>query len=217
MADSDPNAPGDKTVKELLDAATQANLARWFGLPSFEQLADQGKPPAPHAEDPEFAEARRRRAAAIAAVDLRLLGDVDRRTQPARPMASFQQAIEVRVDPSIGFAPKMGGRPLAEPRDYERPGDIETELRESSPQALLRDLHRAELTFQMRFEWVDPLPEARLASSLVATEVMTMRWSLPHRPPVSPFHEARALVREAQRQRLEPWAEIKIPPRKVTW
>jgi len=216
MADADPNDPGDKKVKDVLDAATQANLARWFGLPSFEQLADDGKLPAPPTEDPEFAEVRKRRAAAIAAVDPRLMGELDRRRRPARSMASFQQAIDVRVDPSIGFDLKVAERQLAEPRDYQRPGDIESELRESSPQALLRDLHRAELTFRLQLEWLDPLPEDRHAATRVATEVMTTRWSLPHRPPVSPFLEAHALLLEAHRQRREPWAEIKIPPRRMT-
>jgi hypothetical protein len=221
MADSDSQGNGgdpgdDKKVKDLLDPATQVNLARWFGLPSFEQLADEGKQPAVPAEDPELVEVRARRAAAIAAVDRRLLAEVDRRTTPARPMATFTERIDVRVDPSFGFDLKINGRQLAEPRDYERPQDISDELRHATPQALLRDLHRAEMTFQLQLEWFDPLPEDRLAARAVATETMATRWSLPHRPPISPFLEAHELLREGHRLRRRPWTEIEMPRRQVT-
>ena len=53
--------PDDKKVKELLAASTRAELERWFGLPSFEQLSERGVEPRPPEEDPEFAVIRKRR------------------------------------------------------------------------------------------------------------------------------------------------------------
>ena len=67
---SDPN---DKTVKQLIDSGTRADLERWFGLPSYEALAEQGVHPEPPAEEPSYVERRKRQDAAMAAVDPALL------------------------------------------------------------------------------------------------------------------------------------------------
>ena len=74
--------PDDKKVKELLDSATRADLERWFGLPSYEQLAERGVQPPPPAEDPEFAAIRNRRDEAIASVDPAMVEWHRRRTTP---------------------------------------------------------------------------------------------------------------------------------------
>src|SRR6188474_613874 len=97
MADND-----DKKVKELIDDATRADLERWFGLPSFEQLADRGiagEPPP--AEDPEIAKAQKRQAAAIAAVDPAMLEAHRRRTTPPDDLFQFRPTLELRVDPEF--------------------------------------------------------------------------------------------------------------------
>src|SRR5437870_4652205 len=60
-----------------IDATTQADLARWFGLPSFSEVAE--RPLAP--EDPEVAAVRERRAKATAAVDPALLERIRIRTE----------------------------------------------------------------------------------------------------------------------------------------
>jgi hypothetical protein len=215
MADSD-HPDDDKKVKDLLDPQTQADLARWFGMPSFEQLADQGKQPAPPPEeDPELVELRRRRAAAIAAVDPRFLTALDRRAEPAT-MMTFEAAIELRDEPAIGFDMTLTEQKLAEPREFSRPRDIEEQLSHNAPQALLRDLHRAELTFDKQFEVFDPLGEARLSASELVAEAMTTRWAPTPGLPLAGFLEARAELHELREIRRQPWIHIKMPNRRVT-
>jgi hypothetical protein len=211
MADTD-----DKTVKELLDTGTRAQLERWFGLPSFEQLADEGKTPAAPEEDPEFAEARKRRDAAIAAVNPVLLEAHRQRVQPVRPLSRFEVMIDVRVDPDFALLDlAMAARPLAEPREYELPEALQKDLKECTPQALLRDLHRAELDFEKRLEYVDALAELRVNGQGIVAEVMATSWAA--RPPArSAFFEARAILIECRAQRRRPWTEIKMPSRRVT-
>jgi hypothetical protein len=209
--------PDDKTVKHLLDAGTRAELERWFGLPSFEQLADQGKTPAPPPpEDPKFAEARKRREAALAAVDPAMLEAHRRRVEPRRPMTTFDAVIELRIDPDIGqFDQAIVARQLAEPRELDLPSDLADDLRECAPQALLRDLHRTEVVFEKRFEWVDAIAEHRVNASAIAAEAMATSWAAP-RPTRSAFAEARAILIETRGIRRRPWIEIAMPNRKVT-
>src|ERR1700733_13970922 len=89
---SEPNSPADPDeprAKDVVDAATRADLERWFGLPSFTELADRGitlRPegqgqagqaghsvPGGQDDPPEVIDARKRREAAIAAVDPAML------------------------------------------------------------------------------------------------------------------------------------------------
>src|SRR5262245_56112776 len=128
----------DKKVKELLDSATRADLERWFSLPSFEQLAEQGVQPAPPpADDPQFAEIRKLQETVSAHVDPALLAAIHRRTEP--PLAVLQPRPDVRlyVDPDIAcFDEAMVARQssIADPREMTRPYDLEDTLRESAPQ-----------------------------------------------------------------------------------
>lgn len=211
MADTD-----DKTVKELLDAGTRAQLERWFGLPSFEQLADEGKTPAAPEEDPEIVEARQRRDAAIAAVDPVLVEAHRKRIEPARPISRFEVVIDVRVDPDLALLDlTMGARPLADPREYELPAELRKDLKECTPQALLRDLHRAELAFEKKLEYVDALAELRVDGPSIVAGVMATSWAAPL-PARSAFLEAHAILIECRAQRRRPWIEIKMPNRTVT-
>ena len=217
--DSDPSAGpagGDQKVKELLDAATQADLERWFGLPSFEQLAEQ-RPVAP-AEDADTAAARKRREDAIAAVDPALVEAHRLRVEPPREMIQQRPEVRLNVDPE--FAPldqalldRFTG--IAEPREVELPMGLDDDLRDCTPQALLRDLHRPELFFDKVFEVVDALGEQRQDSTAIVAEVMTMRLRLPPRHD-TPFQEARALLLELRAERRQPWTDIKMPLRRVT-
>lgn len=209
MADHD-----DKTVKQLLDAATRAELERWFGLPSFEQLADEGKQPATPPEDPEFAEIRKRRETAIAAVDPGLLESLRRRSEVPPDLLQFKAAIDIHVDPSIArFDLGMVERQTAhvEPREVEIPSELEDDLKDVTPQALLRDLHRPELTFDKVFEMFDPLAEERVYVAKLVDEAM----ATPHRVTtvLAPFREGRALLLELRAARSQPWAEI-LPPKR---
>lgn len=207
MADHD-----DKTVKQMLDAATRAELERWFGLPSFDQLAEDGKQAAPPV-DPEMEAARERRDAAIAAVDPALLEAHRQRTELRAELLEFKVALEPFVDPSIAlFDPTMADRAgtIAEPREVEIPQQLEDDLKDCTPQALLRDLHRTEQTFEKVFE-IDTEGHRPIDIVAVVAEAMSTRWA-PALHSVG-LDEARAELREAQRLRRQPWAEIKIPTR----
>lgn len=208
----------DKKVKDLLDAATRAELERWFGLPSFEQLADQGIKPAPPPEDPEIAAVLKRRAEALAAVDPVLLEAHRRRVEPPADLIKFKATIDVRVDPDLAMVDlTMIERQglVAEPREVERPQELQDDLHDCTPQALLRDLHRPETDFEKVFEIVDMSAEQRLDASAAVAQAMATRWALPPLGP-SPFRQARALLLELRDDRHRPWTDIKMPNRRVT-
>jgi len=209
----------DKKVKDLIDEATRAELERWFKLPSFEQVAEQTVEPTPAAkEEEERLAIRKRHAAAIAAVDPAMLEAHRRRVEPIAEVSMFKPLIDVRVDPDIvriDLPLIERQHAVAEPRDYERPAFVEDDLRERTPQALLRDLHRPELDFDKTFERVDMAAEQRLDIVAMVAQAMATRWTL---PPLdkSPFHQAREVLREGRDYRRRPWADIKMPNRRVT-
>src|SRR5262245_45701839 len=98
MAPPDDSPPDDDPkVKDLLDDATRADLERWFGLPSFTQLAEEGKPAAiPEQEDPEQVERRERREKAMAAVDPAIVDRHFRRYDVApESVVQFRARIDV--------------------------------------------------------------------------------------------------------------------------
>lgn len=219
-APSETPETGDQKVKDLIDAATRAELERWFGLPSFEQLAERGiQPRAPEPEeDPEVAAVRKRRAEAIAAVDPAMLEAHRRRVEEAGELIRPRPPVKLNVDPSISYLDqtmieRFNG--IAEPRQIQRPEDVDDDLREATPQALLRDLHRPELDFEKQFEVVDSIAEYRRDVASIVTEVMSTHTKLPP-PEDSPFQKAHALLLELRAERQQPWTEIKMPLRRVT-
>lgn len=208
----------DQKVKELIDSATRAELERWFGLPSYEALAEQGVPPEPPAEDPEFVERRKRQDAALAAVDPALLEAHRRRTEGLADTIKPLPEIALHVDPGIArldtaMIEQRGT--IAEPREVERPADLEDALCERTPQALLRDLHRPELDFYKGFQRVDLMEEYRVDVAAGVAEVMAMSTRLPAREP-SPFAKEYALLQELRAERRQPWIHIEMPLRRVT-
>ncbi|HET7500588.1 MAG TPA: hypothetical protein VFK02_06275 [Kofleriaceae bacterium] len=208
----------DKKVKDLIDDATRADLERWFGLPSFEQLAERGvtpEPPPPE-EDPEMVAVRKRRADAIAAVDPAMVEAHRKRTDPPEHLIKFKATIDVRVDPEIGlFDSAMLERQstIAEPRERELPEELRDDLHDCTPQALLRDLHRPELHYEKTFEIVDVSAEQRFDIVAAVAEAMRTCWTLPPFGP-TPLEQARALIRELREDRHRPWTDIKLPNRR---
>jgi hypothetical protein len=215
---TDDNQSNDPRVKDLIDAATRAELERWFGAPSYERLAEQGVKPEPPREDPEMAEVRKRRAEALAAVDPAMIEAHRRRTEPPADLLKFTPSLEVHVDLNLGLLDlSMIDRQhtIADPREREISEELRDEMRDCTPQALLRDLHRPELDFEKRFEIVDASADQKLDVVAVVAEAMRTRWTL---PPFgrSPLQEARALIYAIRDDRHRPWIDIKMPNRRVT-
>ena len=207
----------DKTVKELIDAATRAELDKWFGLPSFQQVEDKK---AAEPEDPEMVAVRERRQKAIEAVDPAMLEAHRRRTEPADDLMKFKASIEPRVDPSVALLDHtMIDKQLtiAEPREVEIPEPLLDDLKNCTPQAILRDLHRPELDFEKTFEIVDPIAEDRIDIVAVVDELMTTRFAIQPKS-TSLFSEGREILRELRDDRMRSWAHVlpSLPNRRVT-
>jgi hypothetical protein len=209
----------DKTVKELIDEGTRADLERWFGLPSFEQLAEQEKKQQP-VEDPDQVAFLKRRADALAAVDPKMLDAHRRRVERQRNLNLFQLKIEPRASSRMMMLDQAmidRGHTLAEPREYELPYDLDVALQERTPQALLRDLHRPELAFEKMFEIVDVIAESRVDLRAIINEALAFRPSSTKKPE-SKVRDAIALLVEMHRERRKPWTALtsKMPNRRVT-
>lgn len=205
-------------LEELVDAITAQQLEKWFGLPSFTQV-EQGEVKISDAQDADIAAVRARREKAIEAVDPALLDLILNRFPT--DLLNFQFSLEQHVDPDFGlfdremFENKMQ---IAEPREYERPADIEDQLKDATPQAMLRDLHRPETEFWKQFDVVDVAAEQRLDGSAEVATAMTTNWKLP----VSDMRHAqdmRLQLTEARDERNRPWRDIptrvKLPNRRV--
>lgn len=216
MAGPDDNhGNDDRKVKDLLDPAMRAELERWFSLPSFEQVADRGVRPEPPADDPELEAFHKRSANALAAVDPVMLADYERRLEIA---AAFIKPLPPHVEPSIGLldlAMIARHHTIAEPRDYERSPMLEDDLRECTPQALLRDLHRADLSFDKVFEISDPGAAQRFDGVAIVEQVMATDWRMRSFPPLAHDH-GRTAFDELRAERRQPWAQLKLPRRTVT-
>lgn len=215
---SDDNDQTDKTVKELIDDATRADLERWFGLPSFQQVAEE--PPKAPPEDPDVVAVRERRQKAIAAVEPWMLEAHRRRTDPPDDLIKFKPSLELRIDPEVTLLDQsMIDRQatIAEPREVEIPEQLVDDLKDCTPQAILRDLHRPEMYFDKTFDVIDPAAEQRLDAVSIVDELMATRFAI--RPDwTSPFREGRELLRELRADRLRSWAHAlpHFPNRRVT-
>jgi len=219
---SDPNDNDkkvDQTVKELIDSATRAELERWFGLPSYEAMAEQGIHPKPPEEDPQSTERRKRQDTALAAIDPALVEAHRRRTEGLADRVKPPPEVALHVDPSIvqlDTAMIAQRSAIAEPRDVERPRDIEDALRDDcTPQALLRDLPRPELYFDKEFQRVDLLETYRVDIARNIDEIMATSTRLPP-PQRTLFDEGYALLQELRAERKQPWINIEMPRRRVT-
>jgi hypothetical protein len=201
MAPDDDNPRDDRTVKELIDAATRAELEKWFSLPSFDQVAEQAESPAP-SEDPDVVAVRERRLKAIAAVDPAMVEAHRHRVEVApESLIQFRELIAVSLDRDIAlFDEKMIEGRIADPREIEISEELREDMRECTPQALLRDLHRPELDFDKTFEVVDMAAEQRLDIVAAVAEAMATCWKLATAD-VSSFREGRALLVELREQR----------------
>lgn len=218
----------DRRVKDLvaaaqagdanLDPQTAADLARWFGLPSFQQV-DEGevKPRPLPAEDPDVVARRKAIEAATAAVDPAFCDSLYTKWAGVRELIKFEAADLARIDPSISaIDPVLVAKAdVGEPREVDLPMGLFDDLRECTPQAVLRDLHRPETEFFIHME-VDPM----MASVMPIDARMVVRDALATRPgggingprAIVQVREALAPLVQAKREK---WSEIRTPGRRV--
>lgn len=212
MATDDNDDNPDLKVKQLVEqrqgATTEADLARWFGLPSFQQLAEQPKPQ--QVVDEEMQAAIERRQRALAHVDPAFVDALYVRTeQTPATLMKFEAKIDVRIDDQFGtldaqLLERLGS--IAEPREVEISDELRDDMRECTPQALLRDLHRAELDFDKQFEIVDVAAGQRFDIVAEVASAMATRWKLPELD-ASPLVESRDVLEAARAERRRPWTD----------
>lgn len=209
-----------KSLEQIVDEKTAAELQRWFGMPSFEQLEEEGK--APPLTSPEEAAEIEKRAETLAAVSDWMLAALDYRHHHAWDVIMFKPMIDVRIDPEMPMFNDSGLARLrvnGEVREVERPSDIEEELKDQTPQALLRDLHRSEETFDKQFEIRDEVAEQAVDATVEVRAAMATSWKLPNLgdPPGVALRKIFAQVRADLHV---PWANIpttvELPNRRVT-
>lgn len=205
---------GGAALTDMVDAATQAELARWFQLPSFQQVAEKGP-----VEDPEIAAVRERRAKACEAVDPALLSRIHLRTDE-RPVSLIKNeyVLPIHVKEDVGLfdqAMAERGHQIAEPREVEIPEELRDDLKDCTPQALLRDLHRAELYFEKTFEVVDMSAEQKLDIVAEVDAAMKMNLKLPPLG-MSPFEEERRRLVQDRALWKVPCSEWPMPNRRIS-
>lgn len=199
----------DPKVKQLLESEpTQADLERWFSLPSFQQVEEEKKPEQP-AIDPDIQAVIDRRAKALEHVDPAFVEAVHLRTdQNPRDLIHFKPSLEVHIDENFGtFDEGMVSKVAAitDPRIYGLPEDLQDDMRDCAPQALLRDLHRPEQEFEKRFDLVDVVGEQRLDAVAEVASAMKTSWKLP--AIVHPHAEAREVLAALRVAHRRSWVE----------
>jgi len=203
-----------------LDLATQAKLARWFGADETGAFSARGLPDDDDGDQDDAAdgadapgddgddEARRtRRADALAAVDPALVArlaaraTVDITTMSRLPPAPLVVRDLSRVDPALIARTDA----IAEPREVEIPEQLRDDLRECTPQALLRDLERPIFEFSIEFEH-GLADEAPLDAGAAARAAMA---TSSRRAPTAPLgHELAAHAAAMRTLRATPWRDL---------
>jgi hypothetical protein len=199
-------------LEEKLAPETIAQLAAWFGLPSFQQLEEERAGQAV-VESEHDVERRELREKIDAAVDHALLARIESWRGAGDAMFDELVPPELHIADDIrasdsGFADRLGV--LGEGRTMEPPRWIEEELSDNTPQAVLRDLYRPETTFAKYLETGDPEPGFVSILADIRTAV-TARYTVRPEPPVRVMiHDALAELRHWKAAR---WGELDLPKR----
>lgn len=208
---------GDTEVQALLDPSTAAELAKWFGLPSFSELAERGEAPADvTGESSTFDEQDKAREAAMAAAQPAFLEHIERWYQKCERLkhddATAERMYERFAHVTTVIEQFAHRLVLQSPVDRERPYAIDDALHICTPQALLRDLFRPADSFTKYFE-IDPTREP-------VFEHKPKMASLFHTPLAKSFTTVLVELRESLAQIREMhasnWAELDLPNRKNT-
>jgi hypothetical protein len=201
----------DDDPDDVTDPETASQLAEWFTRPSFEQLGEKEAP----VVDPEMEARRLVQQRALAAVEPALLAHAERHRGAADSLLHFTANLELRVgtvdisaiDPVL--LARAGA--IADERSVELPHQLADDLNDCTPQALLRDLHRPEFEFAIRYETAFEPGPSLFAPSDSARAVMKQRFA--YRGTSDRHAEARAAYAEIAAAKQAPWAELPLPRR----
>jgi hypothetical protein len=192
---------------EELDPATIAQLAAWFGAPAA------GPAPAPP-ETPAVADAATRRARALEAVDPGFVSALQSRWARGEALLRVTAPMSRPRRAPSKFDLAVWNLHLGDPpREVERPEDIGDTLKDPTPQAVLRDLHRPEQQWPRRFLPRDlGLDVAGLRTRARIDGILSTNYAV--RIDDEPI-PARIMAEQAEslRARLNaPWEDSYIPP-----
>jgi hypothetical protein len=200
-------------LEDKLDPATIAQLAAWFDLPSFAELEERRKAEEPQLD--EFDQRRKELHERIAeAADGGFLAKVERWRTAGDPLIRLPPPMEIQIGGDIrcnvtDVTDGMGS--IAEPREREMPYWMEDDLNETTPQAILRDLHRPELDFNLYFEQMEHQPTlSEMREVVTATLGMPLRIRPDLRPASESVRDALADLRHWKAAR---WDELPLPKR----
>lgn len=143
-----------RVSQDELDPETIAQLAAWFGAPLPAGVAppapDRGTGPADEVRERKE-QARERRARALDAVDPAFLAALESKwTRGHALLRTTAPVTPARPAPSKFDIARWNVRFGDEVRVTERPEDIADALKEATPQAILRDLHRPDQQWPLR-------------------------------------------------------------------
>lgn len=207
----EPDAGADEALDDDLDPATIAQLAAWFGPPQ----AQEWHPPEP-AEDPRIRTLRERRQRAMAAVDPAFLARLEAKPAEAEALLRLPEPMTLSIERTPLAKLDLGAWKLSmghDLREHERPEDIADALQERTPQAILRDLHRPEMYWQITLQ--PQTLDMDIAGERARTrvkEIISTRYTA-HRDemPISGRLAARAMA-ELHSRLDEPWEHAYVPP-----
>lgn len=204
---------GDPSLAAELDSETAAQLASWFGLPSVQEVEEQGRKV--EALDPEIAARRELRARAVAAVDPAFANRLDTQFADGDSLIRLPAPMRLRIEtPTALTTPEaIASGTIAEPREYEIPHELRDDLAENTPQAVLRDLHRSVEEFAIRYE-IGHAVDVELVDAQAV--LRTMFATPPARiQPHTTFADAVSERDPMERAKREPWKDLRTPRRRV--
>jgi hypothetical protein len=202
-------------LEEKLDPATIAQLAAWFDLPSFAELEERRQ-----AEDvptdPVAARRQEVHARLAQEIDPTIVARMEVRKTAGDALIHLPPPMEIRLGGDIRTAKPeqndyMGV--IGDPRELDLPMWLEDVFREQTPQAILRDLHRPELDYQLWFEGMEHQPTlSELAAQVRAAIGAPLRIT----PDVQPaWRTIRDAFAELRHWKASSWAELPLPNREA--
>lgn len=200
-------------AREELDPETLAQLAAWFGAPLATPAGAPARPEGPLSKREEAALRRQR---ALDAVDRAFLDALESKWTQGNTLLRVTRPLgQPRRSPSRFDLDVWRLQASDELREAERPEDISDALKEPTPQAVLRDLHRPDQQWPLRL-----LPEdlgMDVAGARTRARIDTaVRTRYVVRMDDEPI-PARLMLEDmaALRAHLdEPWESFYVPPEK---